>query len=159
MLIVELRSSPHELKQASSEAPQQTISDLSGRAPRVPSPGDMDMSLKAYGAQAGDTPLEPMTIERRRPGPHDVEIDIAYCGVCHSDLHTVRSEWGGTLYPCVPGHEIVGHVSAVGSEVTQFKVGDVVEVGCMVDSCQRCFACDDGLEQYCEHGFTRSEEH
>jgi len=110
--------------------------------------------IKAYGAYAADKPLESIDIERRQPGPHDVQINIAYCGVCHSDLHQVRSEWGGTVYPCVPGHEIVGHVSAVGGEVTKFKVGDTVGVGCMVDSCQSCFACDDGLEQYCEHGFT-----
>nr|WP_210308987.1 NAD(P)-dependent alcohol dehydrogenase [Ochrobactrum sp. CM-21-5] len=95
-----------------------------------------------------------MDISRRDLGPDDVRIDIAYCGVCHSDLHQVRSEWAGTLYPCVPGHEIVGHVSAVGKNVTGFKVGDTVGVGCLVDSCQRCIACDDGLEQYCEHGFT-----
>ena len=112
------------------------------------------MFIQAYGAFAGDKPLEPMRITRRAPGPHDVQIDIAYCGVCHSDLHTVRSEWAGTLYPCVPGHEIVGHVSAVGSAVTGFAVGETVGVGCMVDSCQSCYACDDGLEQYCEHGFT-----
>lgn len=112
------------------------------------------MAIRAYGAYAGDKPLEPMNIERRQPGPHDVQIDIAYCGVCHSDLHQVRSEWGGTIYPCVPGHEIVGHVSAIGSEVTRFKIGDTVGVGCLVDSCQRCISCDDGLEQYCEHGFT-----
>ena len=112
------------------------------------------MKTRAYGALAGDTPLQPLTIERRRPGPHDVQIDIAFCGVCHSDLHQVRSEWQGTLYPCVPGHEIVGHVGAVGAAVTKFKVGDTVGVGCMVDSCQHCRACDDGLEQYCENGFT-----
>jgi uncharacterized zinc-type alcohol dehydrogenase-like protein len=112
------------------------------------------MVTKAYGAYAGDKPLEPIDIERRQPGPHDVQIDIAYCGVCHSDLHQVRSEWGGTIYPCVPGHEIVGHVSAVGSEVTGFKPGDAVGVGCMVDSCRHCPACEEGLEQYCENGFT-----
>ncbi|MGY3038589.1 putative zinc-type alcohol dehydrogenase-like protein [Rhodanobacter sp. TND4EL1] len=111
------------------------------------------MSTKAYGAHAADKPLQSLDIERRAPGPQDVQIEIAYCGVCHSDLHTVRSEWGGTLYPCVPGHEIVGHVSAVGSEVTGFKVGETVGVGCMVDSCQHCAACDEGLEQYCENGF------
>jgi uncharacterized zinc-type alcohol dehydrogenase-like protein len=111
------------------------------------------MTTKAYGARAADKPLEAIDIERRAPGPHDVQIDIAYCGVCHSDLHTVRSEWGGTLYPCVPGHEIVGRVSAVGGEVSGFKVGDTVGVGCMVDSCQHCAACADGLEQYCENGF------
>ena len=112
------------------------------------------MKTKAYGAHASNKPLEAMDIERRQPGPHDVQIDIAYCGVCHSDLHTVRSEWAGTLYPCVPGHEIVGHVSAVGDEVTGFKVGDTVGVGCLVDSCQHCASCGEGLEQFCENGFT-----
>ena len=111
------------------------------------------MTTRAYGAHAADQPLQPIDIERRTPGPGDVQIDIAYCGVCHSDLHTVRSEWGGTRYPCVPGHEIVGQVTAVGSAVTDFKVGDTVGVGCMVDSCQSCSACGDGLEQYCEKGF------
>ena len=111
-------------------------------------------TIRAFGAYAPDKPLEAIDIERRQPGPHDVQIDIAYCGVCHSDLHQVRSEWQGTLYPCVPGHEIVGHVRAVGREVTRFKVGDAVGVGCMVDSCQHCQACDEGLEQYCENTFT-----
>jgi len=111
------------------------------------------MTTKAYGAHAADKPLESIDIARRAPGPHDVQIEIAYCGVCHSDLHTVRSEWGGTLYPCVPGHEIVGHVSAVGGAVTGFEVGDTVGVGCMVGSCQRCASCAEGLEQYCENGF------
>ena len=111
------------------------------------------MTTRAYGAHAADQPLQPIDIERRTPGPGDVQIDIAYCGVCQSDLHTVRSEWGGTRYPCVPGHEIVGQVTAVGSAVTGFKVGDTVGVGCMVDSCQSCSACGDGLEQYCEKGF------
>jgi uncharacterized zinc-type alcohol dehydrogenase-like protein len=94
-----------------------------------------------------------MDIERRAPAARDVQIEIAYCGVCHSDLHTVRSEWGGTLYPCVPGHEIVGHVTAVGADVANFKSGDTAGVGCLVGSCQRCRSCDDGLEQYCENGF------
>jgi uncharacterized zinc-type alcohol dehydrogenase-like protein len=111
------------------------------------------LRTQAYGAYAADKPLEPMQIERREPGPHDVQIRIAYCGVCHSDLHTVRSEWGGTLYPCVPGHEIVGHVTAVGAQVSRFKEGETVGVGCMVDSCKHCQACDEGLEQYCQHGF------
>lgn len=111
------------------------------------------MLTKAFGAYAADKPVEPMDIERRAPGPHDVAIAIAYCGICHSDLHQVRSEWGGTLYPCVPGHEIVGHVTAVGDHVTKFKVGDTVGVGCLVDSCQHCASCDEGLEQYCENGF------
>nr|WP_315382231.1 NAD(P)-dependent alcohol dehydrogenase [uncultured Sphingomonas sp.] len=111
------------------------------------------MATKAYGAYAADKPLEPINIERRAPGEHDVQIDILYCGVCHSDLHQVRSEWDGTLYPCVPGHEIVGRVGAVGGHVSKFAVGDVVGVGCMVDSCQHCASCDEGLEQYCENGF------
>ena len=110
------------------------------------------MTTKAYGAHAADKPVEALAIERRAPGPTDVQVDIAYCGVCHSDLHTVRSEWPGTLYPCVPGHEIVGHVSAVGGDVGGFKVGDTVGIGCLVNSCQQCAACNDGLEQYCEKG-------
>jgi uncharacterized zinc-type alcohol dehydrogenase-like protein len=112
------------------------------------------MSVKAYGATAAENPLEAMAIARREPGPRDVQVEIAYCGVCHSDLHTVRSEWGGTKYPCVPGHEIVGKVSAVGNDVKGFQVGDTVGVGCMVDSCQHCPACAEGLEQYCQSGFT-----
>ncbi|WP_133498694.1 NAD(P)-dependent alcohol dehydrogenase [Cognatilysobacter terrigena] len=112
------------------------------------------MSVKAYGAHAADQPLVALDIQRRTPGPRDVQIEIAYCGVCHSDLHTVKSEWAGTRYPCVPGHEIVGTVSAVGSDVNGFAVGDTVGVGCMVDSCQHCAACAEGLEQYCENGFT-----
>ena len=108
------------------------------------------MTVKAYGAYAGDQPLESMDITRRAPGPHDVQIDIAFCGVCHSDLHTVRGEWAGTLYPCVPGHEIVGRVSSVGAHVHNYKVGDLVGVGCMVDSCQHCADCEEGLENYCD---------
>jgi alcohol dehydrogenase (NADP+) len=107
------------------------------------------MTVKAFGAHAADKPLEAIDIERRAVGAHDVQIEIAYCGVCHSDLHQVRSEWEGTLYPCVPGHEIVGKVSAVGAEVSKFKEGDIVGVGCMVDSCQQCDSCNEGLEQYC----------
>lgn len=112
------------------------------------------MNVKAWGANAANEPLQGLAIERRAVGEHDVQIEIAYCGVCHSDLHTVRAEWGGTRYPCVPGHEVVGHVSAVGSAVTRFKVGDVVGVGCMVDSCRHCASCAEGLEQYCETGAT-----
>jgi len=107
---------------------------------------------KAYGAQAAEAPLDELQIARRKPTPHDVEIDILYCGVCHSDLHTVRSEWGPTTYPCVPGHEIVGKVVSVGEHVGKFKVGDTVGVGCMVDSCRECQYCRKGLEQYCEPG-------
>lgn len=108
------------------------------------------MTTKAYGARAGDLPLEPMDITRRTPGAHDVQIDILFCGVCHSDLHQVRSEWEGTLYPCVPGHEIVGRVSAVGAHVSSFQKGDLVGVGCIVDSCKHCDECADGLENYCD---------
>ncbi|MFA5589549.1 MAG: alcohol dehydrogenase catalytic domain-containing protein, partial [Lysobacteraceae bacterium] len=96
------------------------------------------MLIHAYGAEAGDQPLVPMQIPRRTPGAHDVQISIAYCGVCHSDLHQVRAEWAGTLFPCVPGHEIVGRVSAVGDAVENFKTGDLVGVGCIVDSCRSC---------------------
>jgi len=109
------------------------------------------MTVKAYGAYAADKPLESLDIARRAPGAHDVRIDIDFCGVCHSDLHTVRAEWAGTLYPCVPGHEIVGRVAAVGAQVTGHKVGDLVGVGCMVGSCQACPDCGEGLENYCDN--------
>jgi len=112
------------------------------------------MTVNAYGTYAADKPLEPMQIERRAPGPRDVQIEIEFCGVCHSDLHTVRSEWGGSHYPCVPGHEIVGTVSAVGGDVSAFAVGDTVGVGCLVQSCGHCPSCNEGLENYCENGFT-----
>ena len=110
-------------------------------------------SVKGYATPSPRAPLAPFQVPRREPGERDVQIEIAFCGVCHSDLHTVRSEWAGTRYPCVPGHEIVGHVTAVGDAVTGFKVGDTVGVGCMVASCQHCPACAEGLEQYCENGF------
>jgi len=110
------------------------------------------MQTHGYAARSADTPLAPFTFDRREPGPTDVAIDILFCGVCHSDLHTARGEWGGTLYPCVPGHEIVGRVTAVGSEVSRFAVGQTVGVGCMVDSCGHCPSCDDGEEQYCTGG-------
>lgn len=109
------------------------------------------MEIKAYGARAGDLPLESMEITRRQPGANDVQIDIAFCGVCHSDIHQVRSEWAGTLYPCVPGHEIVGRVLAVGEKVSGFQKGDLVGVGCIVDSCQHCPDCNEGLENFCDH--------
>ncbi|MEA3045095.1 MAG: alcohol dehydrogenase [Sphingomonadales bacterium] len=109
---------------------------------------------KGYAAQAADTPLAPYSFARRELRPNDVAIDILFCGVCHSDLHTVRSEWPGTVYPCVPGHEIVGRVTAVGPKVTSFKAGDLAAIGCLVDSCLTCGACAEGLEQYCEKGLT-----
>ena len=108
------------------------------------------MTVKAYGTYAADSPLEPMEITRREPGPQDVQIEIVYCGVCHSDLHQARAEWAGTRWPCVPGHEIVGRVSAVGAQVSGFREGDLVGVGCIVDSCKRCDDCADGLENYCD---------
>lgn len=111
------------------------------------------MDCKAIGTQAKDQPLQVMTIKRRDVGAADVAIDILYCGICHSDLHTARSEWGPSNYPVVPGHEIVGKVSAVGADVTKFNVGDIVGVGCLVDSCQKCSECKEGLEQFCD-GFT-----
>jgi uncharacterized zinc-type alcohol dehydrogenase-like protein len=105
-----------------------------------------------FAAQSAEAPLGPFAFTRREPGPTDVHIDILFCGVCHSDLHTVRSEWAGTVYPCVPGHEIVGRVVATGTAVTGFAKGELVGVGCMVDSCQQCASCAEGLEQYCERG-------
>ncbi|MCC8411266.1 NAD(P)-dependent alcohol dehydrogenase [Mucilaginibacter sp. UR6-1] len=111
-------------------------------------------NIKAYGNQSAEAPLKNLNIDRRKPTPHDVEIEILFCGVCHSDLHTARSEWGPTIYPCVPGHEIVGKVKSVGTHVSKFKVGDTVGIGCIVDSCRECQYCKDDLEQYCEPGMT-----
>lgn len=107
-----------------------------------------------YAAKSADTPLVPFKFERRDPGPQEVLIDILYCGICHSDVHVARNEWQGTLYPTVPGHEIVGRVSKIGAKVTKFKEGDLAAIGCLVDSCQDCGSCSEGLEQYCENGFT-----
>lgn len=107
---------------------------------------------KAYAAFSAATPLQPHTLERRSLGAHDVAITIDYCGVCHSDIHQARNEWGGAIYPMVPGHEIVGHVKATGSAVTKFHIGDRVGVGVIVDSCRHCNSCHDHLEQYCENG-------
>lgn len=110
--------------------------------------------VKAFGAEAATALLQQLNIQRRTPTSHDVEIEILYCGVCHSDLHTARNEWHGTIYPCVPGHEIVGRIVSVGGHVAKFKVGDLAAVGCMVDSCRECDYCKEGLEQYCEAGNT-----
>lgn len=112
------------------------------------------IATKAYAAQNATTPLGPFNFERRDPGPKDVQIDILYCGVCHSDIHQARSEWGPSIYPMVPGHEIVGRVVNVGSEVTKFKVGELAGIGCFVDSCRECQYCKSGEEQYCEEGMT-----
>jgi len=109
-------------------------------------------NAKGYAAQNATTPLGPFKFERREPRPHDVEIEILYCGVCHSDIHQARNEWGGSIFPMVPGHEIVGRVTRVGAHVKKFKAGDLAGVGCLVDSCRTCPSCEQGLEQYCENG-------
>ncbi|MEO7684642.1 MAG: alcohol dehydrogenase catalytic domain-containing protein, partial [Gemmatimonadaceae bacterium] len=108
--------------------------------------------IKSYAAQAADARLAPFEIERRELRPDDIQVEILYCGVCHSDLHTVRNEWKNSVYPVVPGHEIVGRVTATGDRVTRFKTGDVAGVGVLVDSCRECGNCRKGLEQYCKVG-------
>lgn len=112
------------------------------------------MPVKAYAAQSATSPLAPSSINRREPLATDVAIDILYCGVCHTDIHFARNEWGFSQYPIVPGHEILGRVSRVGPKVTKFKVGDLAAVGCMVDSCRTCPSCQRGLEQFCHKGST-----
>ena len=112
------------------------------------------MRTPAYAAPSADEPLAPFTVERREPRAHEVLIDILYCGVCHSDIHQVRDEWGGSIFPMVPGHEIVGRVSRAGEGATKFSVGDLVGVGCFVDSCRSCEPCRAGEEQYCREGMT-----
>ncbi|MFT4172868.1 MAG: NAD(P)-dependent alcohol dehydrogenase [Herbaspirillum sp.] len=114
----------------------------------------MPLNVRGYAAVDATTPLGPHSFTRRDPRRNDVEIEILYCGVCHSDIHQARNEWHNSLYPMVPGHEIIGRVVRVGADVTGFKAGDHVGVGCMVDSCQHCAACAAGLEQYCEEGST-----
>jgi uncharacterized zinc-type alcohol dehydrogenase-like protein len=111
-------------------------------------------TVPAYAAADARSALAPFSVERRAPRADDVAIDILYCGVCHSDIHQARDEWGGSIFPMVPGHEIVGRVSAVGDAVTGFKVGDAVGVGCFVDSCRRCAQCQSGEEQFCVQGMT-----
>lgn len=116
----------------------------------------MPIATRAFAATAADQPLSPYSFQRRDPGPDDVAIEIKYCGVCHSDLHVVHNDLGGTRYPIVPGHEIAGVVTAVGANVTRFKEGDRVGVGCMVDSCRTCVSCQAGEEQYCVPGMTQT---
>ena len=110
------------------------------------------MKTNAYSAQSASSLLALSQIQRRDPGDHDVQIEILFCGVCHSDVHTVRNEWRGTTYPCVPGHEIIGRVTKVGVHVKKFKEGDIAGVGCLVDSCRTCASCREDLEQFCEKG-------
>lgn len=114
----------------------------------------MTTKTAAYAAYAAKEDLKPFTLERRDIGPDDVQIEITHCGVCHSDLHCAHNDWGFSSYPLVPGHEIIGHVSAIGANVTNFKVGQRAAVGCMVDSCRECKPCKDGLEQFCNKGMT-----
>lgn len=108
------------------------------------------LPTRGYATQGPASRLEPFTFERREPGPQDVLIEILYCGICHSDIHQARDEWGGSIFPMVPGHEIVGRVTGVGSQVKRFKVGELAGVGCFVDSCRVCESCKEGLEQYCD---------
>lgn len=110
------------------------------------------MKTNAYAVTAATSQLAPFQLQRRDPGSHDVEMEILFCGVCHSDVHTVRNEWRGTTYPCVPGHEIIGRVTRVGNQVKKFKEDEIVGVGCLVDSCRICASCKDNLEQFCEAG-------
>jgi uncharacterized zinc-type alcohol dehydrogenase-like protein len=111
-------------------------------------------NTKAYAAHSEESGVAPFDFDRRDPRPDDVSIEIDYCGVCHTDIHFAQNDWGATIYPVVPGHEIVGRVTSVGSDVSTYQVGDVVGVGCMVDSCRTCSACESGLEQYCKEGMT-----
>lgn len=111
---------------------------------------------RGYAASSSQAPLAPFSFARREPGPSDVRIEIKYCGVCHSDLNRARDIWGGSLYPCVPGHEIVGRVEAVGGRAGKFKPGDIVGVGVLVDSCRECRNCREGFEQYCDNGNTET---
>ena len=113
-----------------------------------------ETNIKAFGTASKDEDLKEMHIERREVLPTDIEIEIMYCGVCHSDLHTARNDWGGTKYPAVPGHEIIGKITKIGAEVTKFNVGDLAGVGCLVDSCRECESCKNDLEQYCRNGST-----
>src|SRR5262245_5015204 len=114
------------------------------------------LEIPAYGAAFAEAPLAPLSIERRKPGPHDVLIDILYCGVCHSDIHQVRGDWGDAVFPMVPGHEIIGIVAETGDQVKNWKIGDTVGVGGFVDSCRRCEACEAGEEQFCERGMSQT---
>lgn len=110
--------------------------------------------VQAFGTEAAVEPLKDLNIERREVAPNDIEIEILYCGICHSDLHSIHNDWGSTIYPVVPGHEIVGRVTKTGNKVTKFKVGDLAGVGCIVDSCRECEHCHEGEEQFCEKGWT-----
>lgn len=126
------------------------IEEECSKAPKAP----LVKACRAYGTTAPDAPLGPMMVKRREPRPQDVQIEILYCGICHSDLHQVRNEWQNTVYPCVPGHEIIGRVVKAGQAVKKFKEGDIAGVGCLVDSCRTCPNCKAGLEQFCDNTAT-----
>src|SRR5690606_3420099 len=143
------RSTPMDSATCSRPAEASRMRHHSGLRPDAEPP-----MIPAYAAQAAGAPLAPFAIERRAPGPRDVQIDILYCGVCHTDIHLARDEWGGALFPMVPGHEIIGRVSAVGAQAERYQVGDAVGVGCFVDSCRACPPCRAGDEQYCDEGMT-----
>jgi alcohol dehydrogenase (NADP+) len=113
-------------------------------------------TIKAYGTEKNGAPLHQMNIRRRKLLPHDVEMEILYCGICHSDLHSIHNDWGGTTYPIVPGHEIVGRIIKVGNHVTKFKIGELAAIGCIVDSCGKCEYCEDDIEQFCNEGVSWS---
>ena len=165
---VQLRSSPATFSKAFSvyrgEPPRLVVAMAAEDITRLTilslsmsttvSPLSVSMEIPAYGATAAKAPLEPLKIERRKPGPHDVEIEILYCGICHSDVHKVNDDWGGTHFPVVPGHEIVGRVASRGTSATRFREGELVGVGCLVDSCRVCPECRAGHEMFCEKGVT-----
>lgn len=132
----------------------QALPYVDGCVPGVPSPGE---EVDALGTLIAKGELRPMRVTRRLLGSNDVQVDVLYTGICHSDIHFVNNDWGNTVYPCVPGHEIVGRVSAVGNDVTEHKVGDMVAVGPIVNNCGQCASCHDGLEQYCNGPQGRTE--
>ena len=145
-----------EITRKENSIHERTTSTITPKEEQLSAPAKTH-SAKAYAAESASSGLAPISIQRRAPRPQDVEIKILYCGVCHSDLHQVRDEWHAfmpTVYPCVPGHEIVGRVTRIGSAVKKFKEGDFAAVGCMVNSCGVCPNCREGLEQYCDNGFT-----
>ncbi len=129
---------------------QEQAEERSSASPKVP----LLNRVRAYGTNAPTEPLREMTIKRREPRPQDIQVEILYCGVCHSDIHQARNEWSNTTFPCVPGHEIIGRVVKTGRAVKKFKEGDIAGVGCMVDSCRTCPSCREGFEQFCDNGAT-----
>jgi len=150
----EVETSRRSLLKVGAGAVAASLLTSSGEAAAEALVGSGPYPTRAYGADSASSPLKEIQIERRAMGPNDVLLDVLYCGVCHSDIHTVRGEWGPAHYTCVPGHEIIGRVKAVGPAVTKFTVGDIGGVGCMVNSCRTCEHCEEDLEQYCLKGAT-----